>query len=134
MAAKGKRVEAVAYIRTSSAANVGADKDSDKRQRAAIEAFAKAAGYDIVAEFYDAAVGGADPVVERKGFAAMLERIAGNGVQLLLIRHFSHRAVARSECSWCCDRSRRRLDGRTGGSNSRKGLDLLARSGPGEHR
>ena len=67
MANKGKRVEAVAYIRTSSAANVGADKDSDKRQRAAIEAFAKAAGYDIVAEFYDAAVSGADPVAERPG-------------------------------------------------------------------
>ena len=32
---------AVAYLRTSSAANVGADKDSDKRQRAAIDAFAK---------------------------------------------------------------------------------------------
>jgi hypothetical protein len=47
---KGKRVEAVAYIRTSSAANVGADKDSDKRQRGAIEAFAKAAGYNIVAD------------------------------------------------------------------------------------
>jgi hypothetical protein len=41
MASKGKRVEAVAYIRTSSAANVGADQDSDKRQRAAIEDFAK---------------------------------------------------------------------------------------------
>ena len=41
MANKGKPVEAVAYIRTSSAANVGADKDSDKRQRAAIESFAK---------------------------------------------------------------------------------------------
>jgi hypothetical protein len=34
MAGNGKKVEAVAYIRTSSAANVGADKDSDKRQRA----------------------------------------------------------------------------------------------------
>ena len=39
MASKGKRVEAVAYIRTSSAANVGADKDSDKRQRAAIDGY-----------------------------------------------------------------------------------------------
>jgi DNA invertase Pin-like site-specific DNA recombinase len=55
------KIEAVAYLRTSSAANVGADKDSDKRQRAAIAAFAKAAGYSIVAEFYDAAVSGADP-------------------------------------------------------------------------
>ena len=38
------------YLRTSSAANVGADKDSDKRQRAAIEAFAKRAGFTIVEE------------------------------------------------------------------------------------
>jgi hypothetical protein len=51
MAGKAKRAEAVAYIRTSSAANVGADKDSDKRQRAAIEGFAKRAGFDLVGEF-----------------------------------------------------------------------------------
>jgi hypothetical protein len=38
---KRSLVEAVAYLRTSSAANVGRDKDSDKRQRATIEAFAK---------------------------------------------------------------------------------------------
>ena len=48
-----KRQPAVAYLRTSSAANVGADKDSDKRQRAAIEAFAKRAGFTIVGEYYD---------------------------------------------------------------------------------
>jgi hypothetical protein len=34
-----KRIEAVAYLRTSSATNVGADKDSDKRQRDAIQEF-----------------------------------------------------------------------------------------------
>jgi len=55
MGNKGKRVEAVAYIRTSSAANVGADKDSDKRQRAAIEGYAKRAGLALVGEFTDAA-------------------------------------------------------------------------------
>ena len=38
------KAKAVAYIRTSSAANVGSDKDSDKRQRHAIAAFAKRAG------------------------------------------------------------------------------------------
>ena len=43
MSSKGK-VPAIAYLRTSSAANVGADKDSDKRQRQAIEAFARRAG------------------------------------------------------------------------------------------
>ena len=56
MASKVKRVEAVAYIRTSSAANVGADRDSDKRQLAAIEGYAKRGGYRLVDEFNDAAV------------------------------------------------------------------------------
>jgi hypothetical protein len=51
--AAGKEVrKAVAYLRTSSRTNVGADKDSDKRQRVAIEAYAKAAGYEIIDTFY----------------------------------------------------------------------------------
>jgi DNA invertase Pin-like site-specific DNA recombinase len=80
-----KRVEAVAYLRTSSATNVGGDKDSDKRQRVAIQAFAKAHGYTLVDEFYDAAVSGADPINERAGFKAMLDRIAGNGVRTIIV-------------------------------------------------
>jgi DNA invertase Pin-like site-specific DNA recombinase len=76
------KIKAIAYLRTSSAANVGTDKDSDKRQRAAITAFAKTRGYEIVEEFYDAAVSGADPINERPGFKAMLDRIAGNGVRV----------------------------------------------------
>ena len=79
------KIRAIAYLRTSSAANVGSDKDSDKRQRAAIAAFAKARGYQIVEEFYDAAVSGADPINEREGFKAMLDRIAGNGVRVILV-------------------------------------------------
>ena len=43
----------MAYLRTSSAANVGADKDSEKRQRQAITAFARSAGFDVVDSFYD---------------------------------------------------------------------------------
>src|SRR5215217_2876151 len=78
-------VPAVAYLRTSSASNTGADKDSGKRQRAAIDAFAHAAGYDIVDEFYDEAVSGADPVTSRPGFAAMMERIASNGVRVIIV-------------------------------------------------
>jgi DNA invertase Pin-like site-specific DNA recombinase len=81
----GKRIDAIAYLRTSSAANVGADKDSDKRQRAAIASFAKAHGYRLIDEFYDAAVSGADPVTDRPGFKAMLDRIAGNGVRVVLV-------------------------------------------------
>ena len=45
---RGELIKAVAYLRTSSAANVGADKDSDRRQREAIEAFARRAGYEII--------------------------------------------------------------------------------------
>src|SRR5215216_1310364 len=76
---------AVAYLRTSSAANTGADKDSGKRQRAAIDAFARSAGYQIVDEFYDEAVSGGDPVTARPGFAAMMERIASNGVRVIIV-------------------------------------------------
>jgi hypothetical protein len=39
--------KAVAYMRTSSGANVGADKDSEKRQRAAIENYASRSGITI---------------------------------------------------------------------------------------
>jgi DNA invertase Pin-like site-specific DNA recombinase len=82
----GKEIrKAVAYLRTSSRTNVGADKDSDKRQRAAIEAYAKAAGYELVEEFYDAAVSGADPVSERSGFAEMLERLMSNGAKTIVV-------------------------------------------------
>lgn len=89
MAGKGKQVEAVAYIRTSSAANVGTDKDSDKRQRAAIEGFAKRAGFALVGEFTDAAVSGADPIETRPGFSALLDRIEGNGVRTVIVEDAS---------------------------------------------
>ncbi|WP_315797661.1 recombinase family protein [Bradyrhizobium sp. SZCCHNRI3043] len=84
MARKEKLIKAVGYMRTSSATNVGQDKDSEKRQRAAIEAYAKAAGYQIVDWFYDAAVRGADAVTERPGFSAMLERLLSNGVRCIV--------------------------------------------------
>ena len=77
--------KAVAYFRTSSATNVGPEKDSLKRQRAAVQDFAKSAGYEIVEEFYDAAVSGADDINERPGFAAMLQRLLGNGVRTIIV-------------------------------------------------
>jgi len=82
---KHKHIGAIAYLRTSSATNAGPDKDSDKRQRAAIAAFAKSHGYEVVGEFYDAAVSGSDPIAERPGFKTMLDRIAGNGVRVIIV-------------------------------------------------
>jgi len=78
-------IEAVAYIRTSSATNVGADKDSDRRQREAITAFARRAGYNIFEEFSDEAVKGTDAVDARPGFAAMLKLIASSSIQIIIM-------------------------------------------------
>jgi DNA invertase Pin-like site-specific DNA recombinase len=85
MTNKRNRVEAIGYMRTSSAANVGDDKDSERRQRAAIEGYAKRAGMVVVDWFYDGAVKGGDPIDSRPGFAAALTRIAGNGVRTIVV-------------------------------------------------
>jgi DNA invertase Pin-like site-specific DNA recombinase len=60
-------------------------KDSDKRQLAAISAYAKANGFDVVGTYYDAAVSGADPVTDRAGFAEMLERLLSNGARTIIV-------------------------------------------------
>lgn len=78
-------MKAVAYVRTSSAANVGEDKDSHKRQLAAIRTYASRNGIEIVDTFYDAAVSGADQIDTRPGFLAALERIEGNGVRTIIV-------------------------------------------------
>jgi DNA invertase Pin-like site-specific DNA recombinase len=76
-------------VRTSSAANIGADKDSEPRQRRAIERFARAAGYEVVAWFHDPAVSGADPIETRPGFASLLNRVEANGVRVVLVEDAS---------------------------------------------
>jgi DNA invertase Pin-like site-specific DNA recombinase len=79
------KIKAVAYLRTSSATNVGADKDSDKRQLAAITEFAKRGGYEIVETFYDADVRGADPIDTRPQFVAMLKLLLSNGTRTIIV-------------------------------------------------
>lgn len=76
---------AIGYLRTSSATNVGADKDSEKRQREAIDAFARRSGIEVVAWYYDEAVSGSDPIDTRPGFVDALEHIAGNGVRTIVV-------------------------------------------------
>jgi DNA invertase Pin-like site-specific DNA recombinase len=89
MAKREKMHKVVAYMRTSSAANVGADKDSEQRQRSAIDGFAKHTGAEVVAWFYDPAVSGADPIETRPGFSALLDRLEANGVHTVLVEDAS---------------------------------------------
>jgi DNA invertase Pin-like site-specific DNA recombinase len=88
---------ALAYLRTSSAANLGGD--SDDRQRLAIRRYAKANGLEIVGEHYDEAVSGSDPIETRPGLSDMLSRIEGNGVRLVVVEDASRlaRSVLASE-------------------------------------
>lgn len=87
-----KAVNAVAYLRTSSAANVGQDKDSHQRQLAAITDYAKRAGFVIhEPPFYDAAVSGADPIHERQGFGALLAYLGEHPEVRTILVESAHR-------------------------------------------
>jgi len=79
------KIPAFAYLRTSSASNVGTDKDSDKRQLAAIEAYAAANGYHVKGTFYDAAVSGTDPIDQRPGMLKLLDAVLSNGTRTILV-------------------------------------------------
>jgi DNA invertase Pin-like site-specific DNA recombinase len=82
---KRQRKAAFGYTRTSTATNLGEDKDSVPRQRRAIQAYANRAGYRIEKWFDDGDVKGADPIETRKGFSEMIEAIAANGCRTIIV-------------------------------------------------
>lgn len=78
---------AVAYLRTSSATNVGGD--SDVRQRLAIQEHAGRTGRAIEREFYDVAVKGADALDSRPGFVALLAWCREHGCREIIVESAS---------------------------------------------
>lgn len=84
--AQRNRAAAVAYYCTSSATNVGPDKDSERRQREAVGGYARGR-YWVAAEFYDAAVSGADPIDTRRGFIDLLEYCREHSVGVVLVEN-----------------------------------------------
>jgi DNA invertase Pin-like site-specific DNA recombinase len=80
---------AVAYFRTSSAANVGEDKDSRERQCRAVQTYAKRHGLIIIHEYFDAAVKGSETVENRPGFAEMIAYMSSNGARTILVESAS---------------------------------------------
>ena len=99
--------KAVAYLRTSSGTNVGPDRDSEKRQRAAIQRYARRSGITVIEWFNDPAVSGADPIESRPGFAALLNPIEGNGVRVVLVEDASRFALdlMAQELGLCADQA-----------------------------
>ncbi|MGL3211124.1 recombinase family protein [Bradyrhizobium sp. BR 1433] len=85
MAKSTKSGKAFAYLRTSSAANIGEDKDSGRRQLQAIEGFARRAGIELAGTYHDEAVKGSDPIDTRPGFAEMLEALEANGTKTIIV-------------------------------------------------
>jgi DNA invertase Pin-like site-specific DNA recombinase len=97
---------AVGYLRTSSAANV--EGDSSDRQRAAINAYAEREGIEIVAEFSDDAVSGADSLSDRPGFRALMKALGKTGARKILVESASRfaRDLIIAETGWRFLRSR----------------------------
>jgi DNA invertase Pin-like site-specific DNA recombinase len=76
-------MKGVTYLRVSGGSQV--DRGGFPRQRDACETYARANGIELVAEFRDEAVSGTTDAAFRQGFSSMVERIAGNGVRVVLV-------------------------------------------------
>lgn len=76
---------ALAYLRVSGKAQAGADRDGFPRQREAIEKFAQRHGYRIVGEYRDEGVSGTRELENRPALGALIDRIASNGVRVVIV-------------------------------------------------
>lgn len=73
------------YLRTSSAQNLGGDSES--RQLAAIQSYAKAQGLDLVQGAYDQAVSGTDFIQSRAGLTALLDYCQQHQIDTILVEN-----------------------------------------------
>lgn len=77
--------QAIAYYRTSSATNVGEDKDTLPRQKAAVKKYALMENIEIVGEYYDDNVRGVVEVQDRPEFKKVLSHCAKHSVGMILV-------------------------------------------------
>ncbi len=75
--------EAVSYLRVSGDSQI--EGDGFPRQREGVARRARAMRYRIVQEFTDEGVSGTRALAERPGLSALLARVLGNGVRVVLV-------------------------------------------------
>lgn len=75
--------KAVSYLRVSGQGQV--QGDGFPRQREAVAKYAAAAGLDLVHEYRDEGVCGANELADRPGLAELLDRLESNGVRLVVV-------------------------------------------------
>ncbi len=74
---------AVSYLRVSGRGQVGGD--GFPRQREAVRAYAHRRGFELLDEFRDEGVSGTTDLEGRDGLQALFDRIASNGVRVVLL-------------------------------------------------
>ncbi len=79
------KTSAVSYLRVSGRAQANDGRDGLPRQREAVAKFAKANGFEIVDEFRDEGVSGSRDLENRPALAALIDRIASNGVKVVIV-------------------------------------------------
>jgi len=77
------RIEALSYLRVSSVGQL--EGDGIDRQRRAVTAYAKSAGLQIIEEYRDDGVSGTCEWEDRPGLSSLLERLASNGVRVVVV-------------------------------------------------
>ena len=75
----------VLYLRTSSAANIGEEKDSEPRQRESCKRWVRRKAWQVKAEFRDPAVSGTDSLICRKGFADCVEYCLRHKIKYIIV-------------------------------------------------
>jgi len=75
--------KALAYLRVSGLSQVAGDGLS--RQRKVIRDYARRNGIEVLEEFVDPGVSGTTRFEDRPGLMSMIDRIAGNGVRMVLV-------------------------------------------------
>ena len=75
----------VVYLRTSSSANIGDDKDSEPRQREACKIYVRGKDWQVKAEFRDPAVSGTDPLICRGGFAECVGYCVKHRIKYIIV-------------------------------------------------